>query len=322
MKNALKIHRPHGASFAVGIGIFLLSFALVQCTSSPREKAGESAQTMTDTTTLPPAPEETAQAEPSAPAPAETPAPEIKPPTPATTPKTVTKPKATVTNIKAEPAPQAQAPAAVPKAEPKFRTPAIPKEEPPTEIPEEIARPQAAKAVTEVVNFSVKSIKGTVAGTSTLHPWESQITRIACKGAFKSVNKEIESVMDVEVKIPVESIKSTEGNIMDNKTYETFKSDKFPNIVYTFKSEKVNIDARQAVVIHISGNLTMAGKTKTVKLTANGKVLPNGDLQLSVSQQLKMSDFEMKPPKIMFGTVKVGDEITVNFDLVLTRANL
>ena len=32
-----------------------------------------------------------------------------------------------------------------------------------------------------------------------------------------------------------------------------------------------------------------------------------------------MTDFKMKPPVMMLGAIKVGDEITVMFDLVLTH---
>ncbi len=65
----------------------------------------------------------------------------------------------------------------------------------------------------------------------------------------------------------------------------------------------------------------MAGTTKAVTLNAKGKVLENGDIQIAVSQKLKMTDFKMKPPKAVLGTIHVGDEITVNFDVVLIKTN-
>jgi polyisoprenoid-binding protein YceI len=170
-------------------------------------------------------------------------------------------------------------------------------------------------------NFSITVVKASVNGTSTLHDWESEITQIDCKGSLQSKGKTPQAIKEVEVKIPVESIKSKEGKIMDHKTYEAFKSDQNPFIIYTFKSAQVRIDPRQAVTIDISGNLTMAGTSRQVSLTAKGKKLPNGNFQLSVSQKLKMTDFGMKPPTAVLGTITVGDEVTVNFDLTLVPAN-
>jgi hypothetical protein len=63
----------------------------------------------------------------------------------------------------------------------------------------------------------------------------------------------------------------------------------------------------------------MAGASKSVSLLASGKELPNGDLQLSVSKTIKMTDFGMEPPVMFLGTIKVGNEITVSFDFILAK---
>ncbi len=168
-------------------------------------------------------------------------------------------------------------------------------------------------------NFSLKSVKASVQGTSTLHEWKSDITKIEFKGSLHEEGNALKTIEDVEVKIPVVSIKSTEGKKMDNKTYEAFKSEKNPFIIYTFNSAQVKEDANHIVTIETSGNLTMAGVTQTVSLNATGTVLENGDLHLSVSKKLKMTDFKMVPPTMFMGTIKVGDKITVNFDLILTH---
>ncbi|CAN5357541.1 hypothetical protein BH11BAC1_BH11BAC1_03860 [soil metagenome] len=168
-------------------------------------------------------------------------------------------------------------------------------------------------------DFHLKSVKASVEGTSSLHDWKSEITKIECKGTFQSFDKTLEAIKNVEVKIPVSGIKSEEGKKMDDKTYEAFKSDKNPFITYAFSSAKVKIDKSRSVNIEVTGNLTMAGSTRPVSLTAKGKLLANGDLQLNISKKLKMTDFNMKPPTALLGTIKTGDAITVNFDLVLTK---
>lgn len=168
-------------------------------------------------------------------------------------------------------------------------------------------------------NYTLKSVKATIQGTSSLHDWESDITKILFKGSVLSDGKTLKSIKDVEVKVPVASIKSKEGKIMDNKTYDAFKHEKNPYIIYTFNLAQAKTDNTSAVSIETTGNLTMAGTTKPVALAAKGKVLDNGDVQLTISKKLKMTDFKMIPPTAMLGAIKVGDEVTVNFNLVLSQ---
>lgn len=167
-------------------------------------------------------------------------------------------------------------------------------------------------------NYTLKSIKATIQGSSSLHDWESDITKILFKGSLQSDGKVLKTIKDVELKVPVESIKSKEGRIMDNKTYDAFKSEKNPYIIYTFNLAQAKTDAGNVVSVEALGNLTMAGTTKPVKVEAKGKLLDNGDLQLSVSKKLKMTEFKMQPPTAMLGAIKVGDEVTVNFNFVLS----
>jgi len=214
----------------------------------------------------------------------------------------------------AEPEPKAKAePAVEPKAEAK------PEPKPAPEAEKKAEEPKPAPAAPVTSSFSLKSPKGVIEGTSNLHDWKIDVTKMECKGSFQSVDNVVKSVKNVEVKIPVLDLKSEKGKTMDGKTYEAFNSDKHPYITFAFSSADVKTDASGAVTIAASGSLSMAGKTKTVPVTAKGKTLANGDLQLSVTQKLTMSEFDMKSPTALMGTIKVGDEVTVRFDIVLAR---
>jgi polyisoprenoid-binding protein YceI len=168
--------------------------------------------------------------------------------------------------------------------------------------------------------LTVKSVKASIQGSSSLHDWESQITQITCLGDFQSDNTLLKNIADISVKIPVAGIKSSEGRMMDNKTYEAFKSEEHPYITYTASRAQITTDAAKNTIIKVSGNLTMAGTTKPITVEAKGKSLPNGDMEISIARKLKMTEFNMKPPTAMMGTIKVGDEVTVVVSLVLTQA--
>lgn len=159
----------------------------------------------------------------------------------------------------------------------------------------------------------VKPSKMVVQGSSSLHDWESEITKADWKGSFIMDANKLTEIKNVEVKIPVESIKSTKGKMMDGKTYDAFNYKKHPFITYSLGKVVLNNGTFQA-----SGNLTMAGVTKPIELTGQYKVLSNKDIQLTVSKKLKMTEFKMEPPTAMMGTIKVGDDVTVVFDVILT----
>jgi polyisoprenoid-binding protein YceI len=165
--------------------------------------------------------------------------------------------------------------------------------------------------------YTVKSAKAAVLGTSTLHDWESEITKMECTAHFKVENNNLKSIQNIHAKVLVKGIKSKEGKIMDNKTFEAFKYESNPYILFDAENAQVNITSGQAAVKAV-GNLTMAGETKQITLEANGKLLPNGDIQIEVSKTLNMTEYKMVPPTAMLGAIKVGPVVTVKLNIVLT----
>src|SRR6476659_4860113 len=71
--------------------------------------------------------------------------------------------------------------------------------------------------------YTVKSVKASILGTSTLHDWESDVTKIECTAHFKVENNRLKSIQNIHAKVLVKGIKSKEGKIMDNKTFDAFK---------------------------------------------------------------------------------------------------
>ena len=167
--------------------------------------------------------------------------------------------------------------------------------------------------------FQVKTYKITVNGTSSLHDWESTVKQLEAKGSFVVTDNALTDIRDVAVKIPVTSIKSTKGKMMDNKTYDAFNHEKHPNITFLLTNRKVNAANS---TLNVSGNLTMAGVTKPIEMTLTYKLLANGDLMVSGARKLNMTDFKMEPPTAMMGAIVVGDEVTVSFELVLSQSSM
>lgn len=149
-----------------------------------------------------------------------------------------------------------------------------------------------------------------VHGTSNVHDWDMKPTKVTGELGLNS-SKQISAVT---IKIEVKSLKSGNG-IMDGKTYDAFDSKKNPYIIFQLTEATQTKLTDGDTEITLTGNLSFAGATKKISIKTVGKITKSGDYQLKGSVPLKMTDFKMKPPTAMLGTMKTGDGVTVKFDV-------
>lgn len=148
-----------------------------------------------------------------------------------------------------------------------------------------------------------------VLGTSTLHDWEMKSPSRTGTGSFTVTDSKITDINSIDITLPAESIKS-EKKSMDKVAYETLKTDKFKNIKYVLKSaEKVN-----ETTWNLTGTYTIAGVSKILKTQVKTTVT-NGVVNLQGSNKITFTEFGMKSPTAMFGTIKTGENLTINFNL-------
>ncbi|MBL7783304.1 MAG: YceI family protein [Saprospiraceae bacterium] len=169
-------------------------------------------------------------------------------------------------------------------------------------------------------NYRVSNYSLVVKGTSNLHEWESTAKEVRANGNFTFTAGTLKSIDALYVEIPVKSIKSTKGSIMDNKTYDALKADKFPNI--GFKLGKINslVKKGDGYDINASGSLTIAGSSAYIDLYVKGKTGADGSITFSGSKKLKMTDYNIKPPTALLGTLTTGDEVEIVFQVSLKGA--
>jgi polyisoprenoid-binding protein YceI len=65
------------------------------------------------------------------------------------------------------------------------------------------------------------------------------------------------------------------------------------------------------------GTLTIAGTEKTVNMDVTASKLPDGSIRAEGELPLLMTDFGVKPPTAMFGTLRTDNKITVKFSLLV-----
>lgn len=169
--------------------------------------------------------------------------------------------------------------------------------------------------------FATRSYQILVAGTSTMHDWTSKATAVTVTGDFAINNGTLEKINAASVKIDAASLKSTKNSdLMDERTHSTIKADKYPSISYVFTKVASIQQGGGETTVTVNGNLTIAGVTKPTDLVLKFKSLPNGDVEVKGSRKVLMSNHGIKPPSFMLGAMKVADEITISFDVILKKA--
>lgn len=178
-----------------------------------------------------------------------------------------------------------------------------------------------ALGVSAQVKYVTKSFEVVIAGTSNVHDWTSKATTVNVTGDFDIVNGSFNKLTSAVVTVPAKSIKSTkESGIMDERTYTTIKADKNPTIAYVCTKLVSTQKNGAETIVTVLGNLTIAGVTKPTELVLHFKSLASGDLQVTGSRKILLSDHGIKAPSFMLGAMKVGNEITISYDVVLKKA--
>ncbi|MDV7394994.1 YceI family protein, partial [Arthrospira platensis SPKY1] len=129
------------------------------------------------------------------------------------------------------------------------------------------------------------------------------------QGVFVLENNVLTGLNSLEISVPVTSIKSTKGSIMDGKTHNALKYKQYSLISFQLVRADAIEKTAAGYKIKATGNLTIAGAKKSVNMTVDAKVLSDGSVNFKGSKALKMTDFNVDPPTAMMGALTVGNDV-------------
>lgn len=173
--------------------------------------------------------------------------------------------------------------------------------------------PAGGQAADVAEGIEVQSFEMVVAGTSSLHDWESEATQLTVDGSLALEDGVLKAGQDAfTVRIPVSGIVSPHKR-MDRLTYDALKSKEHPSITYQLRELEPLGDGKLRAI----GELTIAGSAQPLAMEVQSDALPGGAVQVTGSAPLAMTDFGIKPPSLMLGAIKVGDAINVTFTLTI-----
>ncbi len=174
-----------------------------------------------------------------------------------------------------------------------------------------------------------------IEGTSTLHDWHLEGRHVG--GYLLVPEHELASLWTnsgpslhelaptVQVEIPVTSLMSGKRG-MDETMREALKATRYPVITYRLESATVTMhqptqaeDAGGSFAIETTGVLTVAGVDRTMDIPMRVRRLSDRRVEVSGDTSLRMTEFGIKPPRAMLGTLRTGDEVHLHWTWVLVQ---
>jgi len=169
------------------------------------------------------------------------------------------------------------------------------------------------------IKYRSNDLTISIKGTSSLHDWEITSDKGKVDAVFvMGSNLKMTGLSGLHFTVKSESLKSG-NNMMDGKTYKALKTNAFDSISFNLKSATIVQQEANSYQLKCLGNLTIAGVTRETELLAACKL--NGDKTFTCSgaKKLKMTDFNVKPPVALMGTIKTGDEISVGYNMKIIK---
>lgn len=169
-------------------------------------------------------------------------------------------------------------------------------------------------------------------GTSTVHDYSSQASRLevsfatnparwpATPAGGEAVEALIRAggVTGIDVVVPVAGLKSGKDKL-DQNMYKALRAEEHPEIRFRMAGYQVGAADTAGAPIEAKGTLTIAGVEREIVIAAvagrEGEVV-----RLRCEVPLLMTDFGIKPPKMMLGALRTSNKVSVHIDLRIGTA--
>lgn len=164
-----------------------------------------------------------------------------------------------------------------------------------------------------------------VDGTSSVRAYSCKATTLngnvaANAGAATLAVADLEkAVRTVDVSVPVQGLECGNGT-MNGHLRNALKAQQAPTIRFQLSQYDVAASGSSTGTVKLVGTLQIAGQEKEITIDATVSCDGNGAVRVKGRKQILMSDYGVRAPTLMMGTLKVRDQVVVNFDVVLKQS--
>jgi polyisoprenoid-binding protein YceI len=160
-----------------------------------------------------------------------------------------------------------------------------------------------------------------VEGTSTVRGYDCTAQKFDARvetnrpNAVSAVLAGEKAVTTVELTVTANQLDCANGT-MNTHMLRALKASEHPEISFRLSSYEL-AQASEGTQVTLTGTLSLGGTQKPVTLNALAQEASNGTLRIVGSHEIRMTEFGLRPPTLMMGTLRVNERVQVNFDLVL-----
>lgn len=165
-------------------------------------------------------------------------------------------------------------------------------------------------------------------GTSTVHEYESRTTTPTVKLLRDAATADPTDVAaldqwlrsgglrGLELGVPLTTMHSPRGTTLDKNMLKALKAEQNPEITFQLTQARVGDASGDSIAVSADGVLRVAGRERPITV-AGRLVRSEAGVWLNGSHGLHMTEYDVKPPTMMLGTLKVRDSVSVHFRLLL-----
>jgi polyisoprenoid-binding protein YceI len=173
-----------------------------------------------------------------------------------------------------------------------------------------------AQATYKLVQSQDVAIK--VLGSSNIHDWVMTSTAMQSQGDFTVDARTLKALHTFGFQLAVKSLKSDHAS-MDTRTYKAVNASKYPIISYKLTDAEVTPVEKGKYLIKTKGSLTIAGETQTISMDVTAIVNADNSITCTGSKKVQLTDYGIKPPTFMLGSMKVTNDLTIQFNLIYKK---
>ena len=160
-----------------------------------------------------------------------------------------------------------------------------------------------------------------VEGTSTVRDWKCQapVLEATIAGSERTMHEVLEGergISTVSLTVPVQKMNCNDNTTMNEHMWKALKATEFPVITFKLGSYELKKDPT-GIEATLTGTLTLGGIEKPIVFPVAVSDGGGGKLHVTGSTVVDMKVHDLKPPTLMLGTMRVGKDVTVKFDLLL-----
>lgn len=122
-------------------------------------------------------------------------------------------------------------------------------------------------------------------------------------------------VREAGITVPVAQLDCDNGT-MNGHMHKALNAKEHETIIYRFDAFEIIAASEGEGQVELAGRLTIVGQELPITFPAEIALTDDGAISLKGQVELDMTEFGVKPPRLMLGTLKVHDQVTVHFDVL------